>query len=46
MTGTMCVVIGPNGYGKTGYLSETSKKLADAGKPILMILSRLNFSMR
>ena len=36
MTGTICVVIGPNGYGKTTYLNDTSKKLADAGKPILM----------
>lgn len=35
------MVIGPNGYGKTTYLSETSKKLADAGKPILMIPSEI-----
>lgn len=41
MTGTICVVIGPNGYGKTTYLNDTSKKLADVGKPILMIPSEI-----
>ena len=31
MPGTICVVIGPNGYGKTTYLNDTSKELANAG---------------
>ena len=35
------MVIGPNGYGKTTYLNDTSKKLADVGKPILMIPSEI-----
>lgn len=32
MPGTIRVIIGPNGYGKTTYLNDTSKKLANAGE--------------
>lgn len=41
MAGTIRVVIGPNGYGKTTYLSDASKKLADAGESILMVPSEI-----
>lgn len=41
MTGTIRVVIGPNGYGKTTYLNRLSKELADAGESLLMIPSEI-----
>lgn len=41
MAGTIRVVIGPNGYGKTTYLNDTSKKLADKGESILMVPSEI-----
>lgn len=41
MPGTIRVVIGPNGYGKTTYLNDTSKKLANAGESILMVPSEI-----
>lgn len=41
MPGTICVVIGPNGYGKTTYLNDTSKELANAGESILMVPSEI-----
>ena len=41
MPGTIRVVIGPNGYGKTTYLDDMSKKLANAGESILMVPSEI-----
>ena len=41
MPGSIRVVIGPNGYGKTTYLNDTSKKLANAGESILMVPSEI-----
>lgn len=41
MAGTIRVVIGPNGYGKTTYLNETSKKLVNGGESILMVPSEI-----
>lgn len=41
MPGTIRVVIGPNGYGKTTYLNDMSKKLANAGESILMVPSEI-----
>lgn len=37
------MIIGPNGYGKTTYLDDTSKKLANAGESILMVPSEIKF---
>ena len=41
MTGTIRVIIGPNGYGKTTYLNDMSKKLADEGESVLMVPSEI-----
>ena len=41
MPGTIRVIIGPNGYGKTTYLNKLSKDLSDAGESVLMVPSEI-----
>lgn len=41
MPGTIRVIIGPNGFGKTTYLNSLSRDLADAGESVLMVPSEI-----
>lgn len=41
MPGTICVIIGPNGYGKTTHLNSLSEHLISEGKSVLMIPSEI-----